>query len=148
MQAASNGHGGVVRRLLAAGAKVDARDTSGQTALILASKVGSDAAVGCLLGAGADPDVQDWRDGRTALSRAAEKGHEGTVEILLNGNAAVDLVDKCHRTPMAWAAMKGHTSVVKLYLRWNASTTTEDDDYDRTPFMWAIKRAMRMLLRF
>lgn len=140
LQAAANGHKDVTKQLLAANAHIECRDFSGHTPLILAAKAGFDSVVRSLLEAGADLDVQEWRYGRTALSWAAERGDANTVEILLDGNAAVDLADKLHRTPMSWAAMDGHANVVKLLLRWNASTETKDIDYDRTPFLWAIKR--------
>ena len=52
--------------------------------------------------------------GRTPLSRAAEKGHESIIELLLQKGAATDAIDKYGWTPLSWAAEKGHVSMVKL----------------------------------
>jgi hypothetical protein len=56
----------LARRLLAAGAAVDARDAGGTTALILSVKRGKLSLASLLRGAGADPDIRNCRgeDGR------------------------------------------------------------------------------------
>jgi uncharacterized protein len=62
-----------VRLLLNAGAEVDARDFSGQTALMDAAEAGSAECVELHLRAGANPAVT--REGQTASSLAAKHGH-------------------------------------------------------------------------
>ncbi|KAJ9469308.1 Ankyrin-like protein [Diplonema papillatum] len=74
--ASSLGHAGVVKRLLAAGARADAADNSGCTALAGASENGHEAVVEELLGAGAYVDAAD-RHGATALMAASGNGHGG-----------------------------------------------------------------------
>lgn len=138
-RAAASGHGSIVQRLLATGANSECRDISGQTALILAAQSGSDLAVRHVLEAGASTDVQEWRYGRTALSWAAGNGSEKTVKMLLDAKAEVDLADKLNRTPMSWAAMNGHAAIVRMLLQCNASTKIKDNEYDRSPLLWAIK---------
>ncbi|EGY53092.1 ankyrin repeat domain-containing protein [Neisseria shayeganii] len=59
-----------VRRLLAAGADVNWRDSSGETALSGAASWGEDAVVRCLLAAGADPAVREC-NGRSPLDMAS-----------------------------------------------------------------------------
>jgi ankyrin repeat protein len=60
------------------------------------------------------PDLQDSY-GRTALSLAAEGGHEDVVKLLLEtGKVDVGSEDEYDQTPLWWAAMEGHEVVVKL----------------------------------
>lgn len=84
-QAASGGHTGVIRLLLAAGAKVDAPEDEGQTALMLAARAGHTESVRLLLEAGAD---KSYRAGPgefagTAEEVAARAGHSEVSELIL-----------------------------------------------------------------
>ncbi|KAF3400085.1 Ankyrin repeat domain-containing protein 50 [Penicillium rolfsii] len=138
--AIAHGHSDTSEILLRAGASMEDRDFGGHAPLTLAAEVGLFSIVQSLLAAGADIDVKDWRKRRTALSWAAEKGHEDIVDILLENNALVDEADENNRSPLVWAAMNGHSDVVKLLLRWNANTEIRDSTFGRTPFLWAIKQ--------
>jgi ankyrin repeat protein len=52
--------------------------------------------------------------GHTPLSRAAERGREAVVKLLLEtGKADVDSKDPYGRTPLSRAAESGHEAVVK-----------------------------------
>lgn len=82
-----------LRRLFAEG-NVNIKSTdSGQTALMLAVRHGNKDAVGLLLEAGADCNLQD-KEGSTALMAACEHGHIDIVRLLLdNTNCDPDIKD-------------------------------------------------------
>jgi ankyrin repeat protein len=69
------GGDGLARRLLEAGAWIDARDKGGRTPLIDAAENGKLAVVDVLLRSGADQTIADWH-GQTALDVAREKRHQ------------------------------------------------------------------------
>ena len=69
-----------VQLLLDAGAEVDARDFSGQTALMDAAEAGSAECAELLLRAGASPAVT--REGQTASLLAAKHGHHALAAYL------------------------------------------------------------------
>ena len=79
--------GRVVSHLLEAGAKLELRDSLGQTALIVASFSGNESAVGQLVTAGAKLDVRT-SDGKTALQIARDRrigrtqAHDRVVQVL------------------------------------------------------------------
>ncbi|OBT84941.1 hypothetical protein VE02_06622 [Pseudogymnoascus sp. 03VT05] len=74
--------------------------------------------------------------GRTPLSWAAMKGHEGVVKLLLEQGAKVDAKDKYGQTPLSWAAEDGHEAVVKLLLEQGAKVDAKDSS-SRTPLSGA-----------
>ena len=68
MYAASKGQTGVIQELLkAGGVDINARDSDGKTALILATDSGHSKAIMVLLDEGADKLVQDNKEGETAF---------------------------------------------------------------------------------
>ena len=85
-RAARAGDADGLRRMLAAGADVDARDRRGQTALMLAAHGGHEAAVEALIAAGADLDVAA-KYGLTALMLAIVAGHAGAALALVRAGA-------------------------------------------------------------
>jgi ankyrin repeat protein len=106
-QAAMAGDLGAVRAQLAAGAPVDARDGSGQTALLLAVKENRLAAALALLEAGASPNVRaDNRDtpwllvgasGRTEMIAAMiPRGPDLTIRNRFGGNALIPACERAH----------------------------------------------------
>ncbi len=79
--AASRGHLAAVQFLIDKGARVNAADAEGKTALILAATIGYRDMVELLLKRGANPMLSD-KDGRTALYWALANGHKEIAEIL------------------------------------------------------------------
>jgi hypothetical protein len=72
----------VTRRLIAAGADVDARNRAGSTALIEATKIGSLEITRQLIQAGADLELRDTVEKRTALEWALWYKYESLVKAL------------------------------------------------------------------
>ena len=87
------------RRLLAAGADVEAKDNSGWTALMLAAQNGHVGVVQALLAARADVNAV-CHSGWTALMLAALYGHVGAVQALLNAGADLTITNNAGQTPM------------------------------------------------
>lgn len=95
-----------VELLLRHDADVDAFDEKGVTALHLAcgdktlSEDNLVKIVKMLLNAGADPNVKDFMEGRTALQRAMITGNVRVVEMLLVAGAVPNTLDNCGRCPI------------------------------------------------
>jgi Ankyrin repeats (3 copies) len=88
MQAAAVGDIKKVKQLLAAGAEVNARDQSGQTALIIACRTPRvpPELVKALLAAGADVNTRSRND-YTALSWATTRGNTEVIQLLRRSGA-------------------------------------------------------------
>jgi uncharacterized protein len=90
-QAVERGDVAAVRRLLAAGLDVDARDAHGQTALMRAAHHGHLPLVEALIAAGADLDVTaKYR--LSALTLAIVAGHAGVARALARAGADLALI--------------------------------------------------------
>ena len=81
MYAVEGGHDEIVEMLLEAGASLDRRNPSEETALHLAARHGRTTSARLLLRAGADFGLQD-SEGRTPLYRAIEKRRADIIEML------------------------------------------------------------------
>ena len=104
-----------VRRLLTAGANVNAKTKLGTTALIAATAFPQSAiVVKHLLAAGADPNAAN-ADGATALSGASAAGNLKSMRLLLANRADPRLAPGA-LSPLSAAAYSGHRSAVKLLL--------------------------------
>ena len=114
--AALHGHQNVVELLLGHGAEADARDSSGGTALMVASEFGHGAVVEALLARGAEVDARA-HDGRTALMEACRRGHADVVRVLLDRGADVNATAKNDYTALMLATEGGHRDVVELLLK-------------------------------
>ncbi|KAK4656916.1 hypothetical protein QC762_0040510 [Podospora pseudocomata] len=114
--AAQNGHEAVVKKLLAAGADVNAAAATSETALQAAAGGGHLEVVEKLLAAGAD--VNNTSCGQTALEVAAEGGYLEVVEKLLAAGADVNAAAATYsgQTALQAAAGGGHLEVVEKLL--------------------------------
>eukprot|EP00440_Ansanella_granifera_P000771 gb/GFBE01000832.1/.p1 GENE.gb/GFBE01000832.1/~~gb/GFBE01000832.1/.p1 ORF type:complete len:638 (+),score=180.11 gb/GFBE01000832.1/:1-1914(+) len=98
---------------------IDARDDSGNTALIYAASKGFRQCVAALLRAGADPELPNQGSGgRTPLMEAAGGGFKDIVQALrMMPNVSVDLQDEHGNTALHYAAYHGHLQVVMELLK-------------------------------
>ena len=115
------------RRLLAAGAALEARDRLGAMPLAHAARAGQRALVELFLAKGAPIDARAL-SGSTALYVATESERPATVASLLAKNADPNLPGRSGVTPLAAAAFKGNDRIVEQLL----SHSADPDIVDRT----------------
>ena len=92
MRAAMNGHTNAVGVLAELGAKLDAQDTFGRTALYHATTSNHSGCANMLIQHGANLDIQTDKS-ETALMKAALKGSEAIVSLLVEAGANTRLRD-------------------------------------------------------
>jgi len=118
-----------VSMLLDAGAEVDARDQSGQTALLAAIAVGNIEGVRLLLDRGANPDgvpgLRPRRRGNNPLIAALEAERSEIVDALIAAGANVNATDK-RKTPLIAAAHSGSEEMVDRLLAAGADPALEN----------------------
>ncbi|KAK4191238.1 hypothetical protein QBC35DRAFT_538128 [Podospora australis] len=93
-----------------------------------------------LSASGVDINLKDKR-GRSALSLAAEFGHDGLFGKLLAGDLMADVnsEDNTGRTPLSMAAGEGHETIVSRLLSIERVEVDRRDKSDQTPLFWAAK---------
>ena len=131
--------------LLKFGAKLECRDKSGCTPLLLAAQYGHVELVAFLLQKGADGKAVDnsWD---TALHWAAYKGSIQVCGLLLfRGEIAWTTTDKYGQTPVHLASLRGHTTVVRYLLQYGTRQERKQvlflrDKNGNTPLDLAINR--------
>ena len=114
MMAATYGNLESMKILIDAGAKVNAANEFGATALLWCAA--DQAKVQLLLAHGADVNTQS-KQGRTPLLIAAgTNGNSNTVRMLLEKGANPAAADNTGATPLQMAAMAGDTASIRLLL--------------------------------
>lgn len=127
MWAAARDQSACVKLLVARGAKLEAADPHGMTALMGAARWGKKEGVAALLDSGARIGATD-RSGWNALMWAAFKGQTEMVALLLDRGAQLEGRDPAGRTPLMLAAMKGRDKTVDLLLARGASAAVRDSE--------------------
>jgi ankyrin repeat protein len=105
----------VVRKILSGGARIDARDQRGRTALLAATQHNQIEVARFLIQEGADVNAKDFIQDTPFLYAAAE----GRIEILkmtLAAGADVKDTNRYRGTALIPAAHHGHVEAVKLLL--------------------------------
>ncbi|MGH9840642.1 MAG: ankyrin repeat domain-containing protein [Blastocatellia bacterium] len=148
MLAAINGKVRMTRALLKAGAKPDAANKNGWTALHYAAFYDHSEVIKALLEA--RPPVEALsRDRVTPLMTAVRNGHAGTAKALLDGGANIEAESLNGYRPLMMAAASGSRETVKLLLEKGAQVNLTDNKGE-TALMFAAARgaveSARMLL--
>jgi ankyrin repeat protein len=112
--AARQGDVGNVTKLLDQGVPPDAKDETGETALLTACLAGHADVVAILVKHGAGIESRNDR-GLTPLHGAAYSGDIGTVRLLVESGAVVNDADNIFKvTPLIVAAEEGHADVISF----------------------------------
>ena len=104
---------------------IDATDSRGFTALMLAASQGHVAMVQALLAAGADVECKSEM-GFRPLMLSAEKGHVPVAKILLRKKAALEATNSFQSTALHLAVLGGNIDMVLLLLSNGANREARD----------------------
>lgn len=140
----------IVDLLISKGAKINARNGNGDTALILAAYNGHDEIVSLLLKYDAETDTAGG-DGATALIWSVKNGHKSVVEILLSNQANPNISIRPHwispsdqtslgingATALMFAAQGDNPDILKMLLDAGADVN-QTDSYCNAPLHYAI----------
>jgi hypothetical protein len=135
MIAARDGKDHALRALLAAKAKVNARNRLGETALMLAAIEGRVEIAKLLVFNGAQIEFKGWNP----MLYAASRGQDDMVAYLANLGANVNTQAPNGATPLMMAVRGGYKSTTKLLLAKGANPNMRTDRGD-TALTWAMDR--------
>ena len=117
IEAARKGDRAGVRAALDQGARVDARDQTGATALIAAAYANRIEVARLLIDAGADVNLKDETEQSAYLVATSEVGDDPRLlELTLQNGADVDAKDSYNGTGVIRAADRGHVEIVRRLL--------------------------------
>jgi uncharacterized protein len=133
------------RRLIEAGASLEARDRLGAMALARAARAGHVALVELFLARGAAIDARNLF-GATALYGATENERQATVAALLAKNADPNLPGRSGVTPLAAAAYKGNGRIVDLLIARGAEVDVLDNT-GKSALTYAAARGFALIVR-
>ncbi|OHB65020.1 MAG: hypothetical protein A2Y76_09445 [Planctomycetes bacterium RBG_13_60_9] len=105
----------IVKALIAKGAEVDAKCDTGETPLQYAAASGQEAVAGLLIAHGANANVVA-KDGTHPLGDAALYGHEDVVKLLIASGANVHLGAQGRGSALHAAAFGGHVSILDILI--------------------------------
>ena len=139
--AVANGHQDCVAFLLERGVDVNAADANGDTALIMAARLGCHDAMRLLLfppfGNGADV-AQCNDEGSTAFHAACCRGDPVCVQLLLDSGCDFTRIDRKGRSGRAIAVENGHFEIANTLREWSANNLK--DSSGRTARERAVER--------
>lgn len=115
-EAAANDDVATIRKLLAAGAKIDARDPAGSTALLVATHGNKVAAARALIEAGADVNAKDNIHDSPYLYAGA-RGHLEILKLTLAYGADLKSTNRYGGTALIPASERGHVETVRTLIK-------------------------------
>ena len=115
LSAAKEGDLPAIKRLLSAGANVDAKNEHRVTPLFVSALFGRARAAEVLLAKGADLKAARGQDGSTALHTAAFFCHTETVRLLLGRGADINAVNQRSETPLDTVSAPWSEPLGELY---------------------------------
>ncbi len=115
LAAAARGDAAAVKRLLATGAPIDARDGQGRTALLLATHGNHVETARVLIAAGADVNAKDAIQDSPFLYAGAE-GRTEILKMTLPAGADLASTNRYGGTALIPACHHGHVEAVKILL--------------------------------
>ncbi|KAL9625383.1 MAG: hypothetical protein Q9160_000446 [Pyrenula sp. 1 TL-2023] len=141
LQAASvGGHLVIVWMLLELGLNVNAKAGKLGTALKAAILFGEKKAAKLLLERGADINLRDDYDERTALCEASSRGQKDVVAFCLDREANVDLQDIKGQSPLSEAVRLKNKDIIHLMLERGANVDLRDCEGQTALFMTVIQQ--------
>ena len=126
-QAARDGDIEQVKKLIAQGTDVNARDENGDTALGIAVSYPSRAMVKLLISKGADIDVKDGR-GFTPLHWAIFNEDEGLAQLLVSEGADIKVKDIRDWTFLQWSIAMGQMKLTEQLITKGANIHARDNE--------------------
>ncbi|KAF5557325.1 CAMK kinase [Fusarium phyllophilum] len=116
-----------MKMLIDRGCDVEARNSSGETPLYWAARVGSEAAVRLLIENKASPEV-GGSSGATPLIAATRWRHFEVAKLLLEEGADVNASDDASWTPLMFSVYENSPSLTKLLITHGARLDTRNDE--------------------
>lgn len=126
----------IVSVLLAARADPSAPDTSGRTAVWLATNFGAHELLRCIVGAAGDAAHHADKMGVPPLWVAAARGHAAAAATLLHHSADANACDRHDCPPLCVACQQGEMAIVRLLLE-HGVDVERTDAYGNTPILLA-----------
>lgn len=139
--AAGKGNTGPMRFLLETGADIRTKDFNGATAPSWPAMRSKDnvETVGFLVEQNVEIDPKENTNGQSPFSFAAEQGHCGVMDVLLNHGADINSKSNDGRTPLSFAIEYGDISEHSpKFLVGNGADIEPKDKVGGTPLWWAI----------
>lgn len=124
-----------LRKQIAAGANVNARDEGNRTALHWAAHEGQLQCMRALIEAGADVHATN-KNNNTPLHLASSWGNTECVKALIQAGADLNQGGKYQNSPLHWAAVGGRMECVDVLLRAGADYSQGNQNNNR-PLHWA-----------
>jgi len=146
LEAAKTGDSATALARIHSGVDVDARDTTGTTALHWAVYNNAGDVIDALLAAGADPNVAN-RYGSTPMAEAALAGDVAVIRALLEAGASVESANAEGQTALMIVARSENTAAAEVLLAAGADVDAREAWKGQTAIMWAAARGRPGMVR-